>query len=598
MKFRSRLLASYVVLIALPLLLLSFIYYRNSLSSMRDQAQNNVLEIVKKSNEVMDTKLRKVDQGSLALFVDRDLFRIFNQLNPSVPSELLNADRQVSAILSKYFTQNEDVYTYQLWTSYYSFGSQRNLPQGDPTRTALYQEAERAHGKMVWYPTYDFVQMFDQPWLQNSDIEYRYMFSATRLMEFSYVDNSTIARLRPNVERPVLTIGFKADFFNSQFEQSIPTGSSYLVIDPDNKVVASSSASQVTQVFNEQWVNAIRKAGSGTQRLVLDGQKTILCFDRSAVTGWLSVVLIPESTLVRGFIPTIRTSTILLAALLALIAYLFAYFIVRKMTGPIRQLFTAMRSVGEGDFQTRVEVKTHDEFGVLLQRFNRMNSRIETLVKENYEIRIKEKEAEIMALNMQMNPHFLYNTLNIMNWMAIESGQRELNRMLVRLSNMLHYTSRKDWGAVTVAEELEWMKDYFYIMEARFESKFTVHFGIAPELLDTPVPRLLFQPFVENAILHGFEQMEEGGRIEVTGKIKDGTRVLEVSDNGRGMSRETIQRILYAESASIGIKNTISRIRLAYGDEYGIDIESAVGQGTRVIITLPHFSNQNPPFQK
>ncbi|MGG6314202.1 sensor histidine kinase [Paenibacillus macerans] len=587
MKFRSRLLASYLILIALPLFALSLVYYRTSLHLITEQAQQNVYEIVKKSNEVMDTKLRKVDQGTLALFVDKDLNRIFNGLDPSDSAQLLDADRQVSAILSKYFTQNEDVYAYQIWTSYYTFGTQRALPQGDPTRSKIYREAKKAAGKIVWYPTYDFTSMFDQPWLIAGDIDYRYMFSATRQLNFSYVENSSLVSLNPDVERPILNISFKADVLSSLFDNSIPSGSTYLVVDGQNHVVASSDSRQITKTYGESWLNDLRQAGTGKRKMSIDGEPMIVCFDQSAVTGWMSVVMTPESALVGTLVQTIRTSTLALSVLLIVIAAGFAYFILVRITGPIHKLLAAMKSVGEGDFGTRVEVKTKDEFGFLLLRFNRMNHRIQMLVKENYEIQLKEKEAEIQALNMQMSPHFLYNTLNIMNWMAIESGQKELSKMLVGLSNMLHYTSRKDWQAVNLSEEIEWMKSYFYIMMTRFENKFDVQYMVDPVLFEAKVPRLLFQPFIENAILHGFDQIESGGHITVSGRVEDENRIFEVTDNGRGMSKEMVQQILYEKSASVGIKNTIARIKMAYGDEYGVEILSEPGKGTTVVIRLP-----------
>ncbi|SMF87850.1 two-component system, sensor histidine kinase YesM [Paenibacillus uliginis N3/975] len=587
MRFRYRLLASYLVLIALPLLVLSIVYYVTSLRMVTEQAQQNVYEIVKKSNEVMDTKLRKVEQGTLALFVDKELYKIFNGLDSSNKAELLDADRQISSILSKYFTQNEDVYAYQLWTSYYTFGTQRALPQGDPTRSHIYQTAENAEGKMIWYPTYDFIQMFGQQWLSDSDIEYRYMFSATRLLNFSHLENSSIVKLKSGVERPILNISFKADVFQSLFNNSIPSGSDYLVIDPENHVVASSNADQITKIYGETWLDDFRQIGSGTRKVELGNERMIVCFDRSSVTGWLSVVMTPESALVGRLVSTAQISTLVLSALLGLIAVIFAYFIIGRITGPIRKLLITMKSVGEGDFGARVAVETKDEFGFLLLRFNRMNDRIQMLIQENYEIQLKEKQAEIQALNMQMNPHFLYNTLNIMNWMAIETGQRELSKMLVGLSNMLHYTSRKDWNAVNLSEEIEWMNHYFFIMSTRFENKFSVEYKIDPMLYEMKVPRLLFQPFVENAILHGLDQLETGGLITVSGRNEDGYRIFEVADNGRGMSEDTVQKILDKRSTSVGIINTISRIQMAYGKEYGVDISSLPGKGTTVIIKLP-----------
>ncbi|GIO15516.1 sensor histidine kinase YesM [Cohnella xylanilytica] len=585
MTFRSRLLASYIFLIAVPLIVLGTLFYRTSLNAVTEQARKNVYEIVKKNNEIMDTKLRIVDQNSMALFVDKDLFRIFNGLSPGDKADLLAADRQVSDTLRGYFSQIEDVYAYQLWTSYFTFG--QSLPQGDPTLSDVYRAAREAEGKMVWYPSYDFVEMFDQPYLAKGAIDFRYLFSATRVLDFSYLNNTTLEKLDANVERPVLTISFKSDALNSLYEKSIPEGSRYLVLGPDNRIVAGSEKGRITQVYKDDWVEQVQRTGSGTRRIKLDGVNTIVCFDRSPVTGWLSIVMTPESALAGSLVPVIRTSTALLAIILGIASLLFAYFISGRITNPIKKLLGAMRSVGEGDFQTQVAVSTNDEFGILLQRFNRMNDRIRVLVSENYEIKLKEQEAKIHALNMQMNPHFLYNTLNVMNWTAIENGQKELSKMLVSLSSMLHYTSRKEWGTVHLSEEIEWMRNYFYIMSVRFEEKFTVSYEIDSTLYDYKMPRLLFQPFVENAILHGFDQTESGGLIRIRGRIEDGTRYYEIEDNGRGMSGDTIHSILYRESSSIGIKNTIARIRMAYGDEYGVTISSEPGVGTKVTIALP-----------
>lgn len=585
MTFRFRLLASYIILIAIPLIVMGTLFYRTSLRVVTEQAQKNVYEIVKKNNEIMDNKLRIIDQNSAAMFVDKDLFRVFNGLKPENKADLLEADRLVSDALRRYFSQIDDVYAYQIWTSYFTFG--QSLPQGDPTRSDIYRAARQAGGKMVWYPTYDFIDMFDQPYLAKGTIDFRYLFSATRVLDFSYLSNTTLEKLDPDVERPVLTISFKSDTLNSLYEKSIPAGSRYLVLDPDNRIVAGSEKDRITQVYKDEWVDQIQRIGSGTRRITLNGVNTIVCFDRSQVTGWMSIVMTPESALAGNLVPVIRASTTLLAVILGIASLIFAYFISGRITNPIKKLLGAMRSVGEGDFQTQVEVSTNDEFGILLQRFNRMNDRIRLLVSENYEIKLKEQEAEIQALNMQMNPHFLYNTLNVMNWTAIENDQKELSKMLVCLSNMLHYTSRKDWGAVHLSEEIEWMKNYFYIMSVRFEEKFTVSYEIDSALYDGKVPRLLFQPFVENAILHGFDQIESGGLIRIGGWIENGNRVFEIADNGRGMSGDAIHSILYRESSSVGIKNTIARIRMTYGEAYGVAISSQPGRGTKVNITLP-----------
>jgi two-component system sensor histidine kinase YesM len=588
MKFRYRLLISYFILILLPLSILGTLFYQTSLHVVTDQAQKNMYEIVRKNNEILDTNLKQVDSASRALFVDKDLYRIFNELNPNHQDELLEADRQVSAILGKYFSQNDNVYYSQLWTSYFNFGIQRSWPQGDPTQSKIYQEAVKSAGKMVWYPTYDFAEMFNQPWITRAkDYDYRYLFSATRQLNFSHLDNSTMVNLDANKERPVLTISLKADIFRNMFERSIPSGSYYFVISPTGSTIAHSDATLVTKNFTESWVQPLFAEGSGTQKIKLNGVNMMVCFDRSEVTNWLSVIVIPESAVIGDLVPTLLTSTLVLAAVLALIALILAFIISGRITGPIKKLLVAMRIIGEGDFQTQVEETSNDEFGILIHKFNNMNNRIRLLVNENYEIKLKEKEAEIQALNLQMNPHFLYNTLNVMNWMAIEHNQKELSKMLVCLSNMMHYTMRKDWIHVHLQEEIDWMQNYFYIMSSRFEDKFAIRYELHSSLYPYKVPRLLFQPFVENAILHGFDEMEEGGLIIIRGWIEDNIRYYEIKDNGRGMTEGMIHNILNKEASSVGIKNTIGRIKLRYGEQFGVSFQSMPGFGTAVLIALP-----------
>jgi len=591
-KLRTRLLVSYLLLVALPLALLGGSFYNIGKRAVAKQARENVYEIVKKNNEVLDTKLKQLEYDSVSLFADKELFGIFDGLDPSDPGHLLDADRKVGAILSRQFSQKDDLYAYQLWTSYYSFGYQRSMPQGDPTLSAIYEEAIAADGKMVWYPTYDFTEMFGQQWLREADnYDYRYLFTAARKLNFSHLDNSTMRNLDPGVEAPVLAVSLKADLFRSLFEGSIPESAQYMVVSREGSVVAHSDSGLLTKKSSEDWIRPLLEAGTGTRIIRMDGKNTIVLFDRSAITGWLSLVLIPEKALASQIVPPLLRSVLTLAILLAVLAITLAFVVLGRIIGPLKKLFVAMRLAGDGDFQSQVVAKTNDEIGILLRKFNTMNARIRVLVNENYEIKLKEQAAEIQALNLQMNPHFLYNTLNVMNWTAIENGQKELSKMLVCLSNMLHYTTRKDWNAVHLSEEIEWMKNYFYIMSVRFENKFSVRYEIDPRLYSFKVPKLLFQPFVENAILHGFDQMESGGIIFISGKLEGNMRVFRVEDNGRGIDPGAVERIRSGVSSSVGIATMISRIQLRYGERLGersgVDLQRLAAGGTAATIVLP-----------
>ncbi|MCG8502236.1 MAG: sensor histidine kinase, partial [Firmicutes bacterium] len=226
-------------------------------------------------------------------------------------------------------------------------------------------------------------------------------------------------------------------------------------------------------------------------------------------------------------------------------------------------------------------------------KFNQMNEKIQRLIEENYQVKIKEKEAEIKALNFQFNPHFMYNSLNIINWIAIENDQNEISKMLINLSDMLEYTAKNDKSMVSLREDIEYLKSYVYLMMKRFVGKFIVEYHIDPQLYHYDVPKFFLQPFVENAFIHGFEEIEEGGRLRISGWIENNKRYFCIEDNGKGMDAEKIKDVLQMEEESIeieksiGIENINKRIKLLYGHGNGVHIKSEIGKGTKVTVILP-----------
>jgi two-component system sensor histidine kinase YesM len=280
-----------------------------------------------------------------------------------------------------------------------------------------------------------------------------------------------------------------------------------------------------------------------------------------------------------------------LAVALLLFSLLLAFIFANSVIRPIHQLLQAIKKTGEGEFDTRIPVESYNEMGLLIHKFNQMNVKINNLIEENYKVKLREKETEIMSLNIQLNPHFLYNTLNIMNWTALENNQRELSRMIVSLSSMLHYTSENSQDTGDLAEELNWLKHYIFITNQRFEDRFTVEYDIAPELYAYRVPKLFLQPFVENAIVHGFSRLHSGGRITIRGWMAGEARKFTVEDNGTGIPPGKLEQLIKLEGDSIGIRNVDKRIKLIYGDAYGITLTSAEGEGTIVNINLPISNN-------
>ncbi|MZQ85359.1 HAMP domain-containing protein [Paenibacillus sp. 5J-6] len=587
MRLRSKLIISYIVLITLPLAILGTGFYFTSQQTTEKLARDNVLEIVKKNNQLIDERLIKLQNDSLSLMTECDLFQLFNGAPSKDGLQQLQTDRKVKEILNRYFSQSGYLYSVQLATRDYLYGDKgkNTFPPKQFYETDMYTGARMEKGSIAWIPTYDYSSMYKLSELDDVDLEYRHLFSAVREISPSCVRDTIIVRAESGSERPYLIMNFQESLYADVFNNSIPIhGASYLVANSDGAIIASQKEDSLARA---EWIQPLWTKGSGTAMLTIDGEKMLACFATSAVTGWMSVVLIPPKELVVGLTRTINVFTLTLGVSLLLMSLLFAYWISSRISLPVNKLLLAIKRVGTGDFTARIEVPSpsKDEFGHVLTKFNSMNERIEQLIDENFVVKLREKETEIMALNIQLNPHFLYNTLNIMNWMAVNGDKEQVSSMLISLSRMLHYTTDNTRDSSKLEDDLNWLKDYIVIMKSRFDERFEVSFEIDPQLLGASVPKLFLQPLVENSIIHGFRNMESGGFITVYGRKSEEVMQFIVEDNGCGIHTE---RRVPGEGGSVGLRNVDKRIKLLYGSLYGIEIESEEGLGTRISLEFPY----------
>ena len=340
-------------------------------------------------------------------------------------------------------------------------------------------------------------------------------------------------------------------------------------------------------VADFKWIDQIRQERNGTQKLVIQNIIMNLSYVTSDVTGWTVVMMIPQDKLMADVNRSMSKTMVVLFAALLFTASLLAVLLSLKISKPMKNLHQAIRKTGEGSFGYKIPETGPLEFRLLTSRFNQMGEEIAHLIRENYEVKIQQKEAQIQLLNLQLNPHFLYNTLNLVNCIAIEGGQAEISRLLVALSNILHYTADiKEMG--DLQEEMKWLEDYIFIMSCRYDGKLTYIRNIDPAIYAHPVPRLFLQPFVENSFIHGFENLEQDYMLTISAWIEGETRFYCVEDNGAGISTEKLTKLYHTENAEgIGIRNVDSRIKLIYGDGYGAKITSVQGEGTKVVVRMP-----------
>ncbi len=583
-KFKTKLIISYILLLTISVLVFEVHYYTSSLNFTSELTTKNTYEIIKSKNNILDIKLSKIEENSLALIRNSELFEIFNDINTN-KSNVLSMDRKVTRIINDNFSLINYVYGAQIATSYFIFGNNFTMLDGESyVKSKLYRDTVNLNGKMNWEPTYNYLSMFGHDELKEFDFEVQNVFSASRVINSFYIDESLLKVLDDSVEKPILTIYFKEDFIDEIFRDSIPIkGAKYYIIDSRGNIVSDNDKELIGSTYEPDWLDEVFAKKTGTMNI----NNTLICFDQSTVTDWMTVAEIPTAEIASTFVPSIVYSIITLSTIFIITAIVLSLVISAMITRPINRLTKAMKNMAKGDFRGIVPIDSADEFGYLVLKFNEMREQIENLIEENYAVKIREKETQIMALNLQLNPHFLYNTLNIINWMAIKEGNDKISDIIMNLCHMLVYTVKNKQDMVSFKDDLHWLQCYVFIMSARYTDKFSVEYNIAEELNLTKVPKLFLQPFVENAIIHGFEDIVQGGRIKIEGLSKDGISCFRVIDNGKGMSTDTVSYTGQRTSDSIGISNVDQRIKLLFGSEYGVNITSVIGSGTQVEITLP-----------
>lgn len=266
---------------------------------------------------------------------------------------------------------------------------------------------------------------------------------------------------------------------------------------------------------------------------------------------------------------------------------------------PLKRLQQSMAKFKAGDFEQRVEVSSYDEIGEVTECFNEMVIEIKELIDTNYVMVLRERQSELDALQAQINPHFLYNALDSLYWQALNTNNDKLAEDIFSLSQLFRLVLNQGQGSIPIGREIELINHYLQIQKMRFEKKLNYRIDMEEAILEYKIPKLIIQPFVENAIVHGLECTDEKGVIEINGRLEAEHIVIEVKDNGVGMTEEQIKEVFNEDetkeysSQRIGkyaIKNVKERLNLKYHDDFKLLIQSSVGIGTTVTIVIPASS--------
>ena len=553
-KLRYKLAIFYSLFCFLPVMLLFWLSFLQMRSIIDDKGKMNLQSYLQQSVSSMDRTLDGYNSLSDYIAFDRTLAEVFSMEYGTPYEQYEQLTQKVDPILrtASYFHGGM-----QQITIYTDNGMVKHdttvAPVSEIEETDWYQKTLE-HPGLNWFANY----------------QEETLFSARKL---------AFSGAREGVNILYMDVDYQKLF--TPYAETLISECGLYITDQDGKLVFEESRfSGKNQNYDLTYSEFLEQRDRGSTDYI------ILC-EQSNTTGWTVWLYQPVGLAGEAMRPIGVMAGVTI--LICIFAAVLAYFITSGMVSSrIERLTHFMQEVQEGSMDMQMESDDRDEIGMLYRGFGSMMKRIRTLINEVYLSKITQKEAELKALQAQINPHFLYNTLSLINWKALAAGEEDISRMTLALSTFYRTALNRGRNVLQVETELSNTRAYLEIQSMLHDGDFDYEIEVQPEILQCESLNLILQPLVENAIHHGIEEKTDGrGKISVRGWKEDNCVWFMVEDNGVGMEQEVADKILTMESKGYGVRNVDERIRLCYGEKYAMKVESVVGKGTKMTIHFP-----------
>ena len=535
------------------------------------------------------------------ILMDRDLKSIKGAIEQSVTT--VDGQIEVYDNLSNYITFNDTLsgvlsYDYkstyemynQIVTTFDPMLSSLKYFHNDINRVTIYVDKAIKHDTTIA----PIEEIKDRPFY-NSAAE------STKIQWFVDEDSRTLvsARKMSTLDQlgilGIMYIDVDYDSMMSSFTSGLEQNCGMVVLDADGKVICSSDTFENNNTryrLNRNKLLSLINGAEWDNDTCGNTEGYSVVKKESSVTGWTVYVYEPRKLVLRSANSMI---TMIVVAFVVAVAGADAASIFTSgiITRRINKLKNSMAKVENGDFDAVINTQDKDEIGDLIHSFNSMTTQIKNLITQVYEGRISQKESEMRALRAQINPHFLYNSLSLINWKAIEYEQEDISEITLALSNYNRTSLNKGKNILSFEQELSNMQSYLKIQQIMHDNSFDVVINVSEEVMPCESLNLILQPLVENAIDHGIDLLtDRKGVITVEAELQKDEEGKElvcvtVSDNGVGMDEETAQNFLTAQSKGYGARNVNDRIRLYYGESYHLEVQSIPDEGTTITIKFP-----------
>ncbi|MBW7457415.1 sensor histidine kinase [Paenibacillus sepulcri] len=579
MRFRFRHLQSIVIQLflfcfigmTLPVLVMGFLSYNKSSAIVEEQVSKVASLTITQVSDKLNLFFKKLDDSSMMVLNSKLIQEVLEQKPETTPYELNEMVKNGKELLTSIMinsTEILDIYIFDVKRNNSVFSGDSLMSVPDQWDSDWYEAILKANGNTVWFG------LSQTSYLKKTEMGFP-VFGLGRAIR-SWETGEIIG---------VMFYEIMADLLIDELDrvQFGDTGYIYVTND-ENRYFYHPDPAEYGQASRIELPEKMRESDS-------DKKKTLVIPEKLD-NGWHVVGVVPLKELTADS-ASIRNFTLWIALGSIVLAVGMGVFGIRKIGNPLVNLSRLMKKGEAGDLTVRSGHIGRNEIGQLGRSFNKMIGQIALLIERISEEESEKKKAEIRALRYQINPHFLYNTLNSIRWMAKLNRTNDVDNAVTTLVQLLEGSLERGGVFGTIGGELELLEKYMIIQEYRYENKIELYTDCPEELLDVPIPRMLLQPIVENAIFHGIAPKDEKGTIAIQVQQLGEDLLIRIKDDGVGIDRERISQLLISSKerttkgmTSIGLRHVDQTIKLYYGNAYGVKVASGEGEGTSVLITF------------
>ncbi|WP_059172309.1 sensor histidine kinase [Bacillus sp. FJAT-27445] len=562
-----------IFLIAIPVIAISVTYSRTVKEIIKNKYTETAVQSVYETGEKTNMILENIQEFSTVIISDSEFLDMLND-NTEYKGEEFNRK------LRGFITSRNDIEVINFYLNgrYYSVGAKKvnNIE-------ALSPNIRMSSGEPLWLPTKsEEIEILSGNFSKNYFTLARKIVDLNTLKEYGY--------LLIDLEEVILEQAYSGLIDHNNVEIIICDNRGNIISHSDKKRIGSS-------IKDEPFANKVLSDQSGHNYVQYKTEKDnkVAIYSTIENNNWKIIKTISTDYLYEE-INRMQTYLMVGGLIYTLVIISYILFFSFRYTEPMMKMMGVIKRVEQGDLTARTEVHSNDEVGQLGHSLNNMIAQMQVLIDQLIREEQEKREVELEALHAQINPHFLYNTLNTIKWMAKIQGNTSISTAITALVKLLRISINLGQDMITLKEEVEYVMNYIVIQKLRFGKAINIFYHIDESCTNLRVPKLILQPIVENSIIHGMEDERLELNIWVNAYKQENRLFIEITDNGPGIPEAVLKGIMTEPSnknrfSKVGLNNVNQRIKLYFGSDFGLNIETEQGSGTKTIVTLPI----NPP---